>query len=125
MLGGCGIDEMVVKKDGMVYIPYHIIYHERGDVPCQILLRGIRHRQRGHRHHRFCPFSWTLAKVDCPFCMYGSCIARSCVQIVTPKDLPSGVVPVLAEGHENYDTGGWERASNNGSDTPEHAKQNA
>ena len=48
-----------------------------GTVPCQILLRGIRHKQHERRHHLFSPFSWTVARVVGPFCMYGSCIARS------------------------------------------------
>ncbi len=48
-------------------------------LPCQILLRGIRHKRHEHRHHLFSPLSErpTIATVVGPFCMYGSCIARS------------------------------------------------
>lgn len=46
-------------------------------VPCQIPLRGTRHRRHGRRHHLFSPFSKTVVEVVGPFCMYGSCIARS------------------------------------------------
>ena len=74
-----------------------------GTLPCQFLLRGIRHRQHGHHRHRFCPFSLTVARVIGPFCMYGSCIARTARMNDTIVNSPSGVVQVLRD--DGYDTG--------------------
>ena len=74
-----------------------------GTLPCQNLLRGIRHRRHGHHRHRFAPFSLTVARVIGPFCMYGSCIARSARMNDTNVNSPSGVVQVLRD--DGYDTG--------------------
>lgn len=68
-----------------------------GNIPCQILLRGTRHRQHGHHRHLFSPFSLTVAKVVGPFCMYGSRIARCARVNDTIVICLAGVVQVLSD----------------------------
>lgn len=98
-----GMDVMESKDDCVNGIIQQ--YNSTTDIPCQILLHGIQRRQHEHRHHRFSPFSWTLVPVVGPFCMYGSCIARSAtglndmIRLLTVVMLLSGAI----QCHQKYE----------------------